>query len=90
MIELIENSHGNYIIQKIIALSPAEESQRFCRYVLGHVINFSMQKCSSNVVECAIKNGDNDTRNAIVEELLAYPSIIELLEDQVEHVIENR
>ena len=83
--ELIENSHGNYIIQKIIALSPTEESQRFCRYVLGHVIDFSMQKCSSNVVECAIKNGDGETRNAIVEELLAYPSIIVLLEDQVEY-----
>jgi len=87
VMELIEDSHGNYIIQKIIALSPTEESQRFCRYVLGIVINFSLQKCSSNVVECAIKNGDSETRNAIIDELLDCPSIMMLLEDQVEFAI---
>ena len=89
VMDLIENSYGNYIIQKIIVLSPTEESRRFCRYVLGHVVRFSMQKCSSNVVECAIKNGDSETRNAIVEELLTYPSIFDLLEDQVEYAIER-
>ena len=42
-----------------------------------------MQKCSSNVVECAIKNGDDSTRDAIIDELLEYGSMLNLLEDQV-------
>ena len=83
VVVLIENSYSNYIIQNIINTSPAEESQRFCRYVLGHVVEFSMQKCSSNVVECAIKNGDDSTRDAIIDELLEYDSMLTLLEDQV-------
>ena len=80
---LIDNSYSNYIIQNIINTSPTEESHRFCRYVLGHVVEFSMQKCSSNVVECAIKNGDDSTRDAIIDELLEYGSMLNLLEDQV-------
>ena len=83
VVSLIENSYTNYIIQNIINTSPTEESQRFCRYVLGHVVDFSMQKCSSNVVECAIKNGDDATRDAIIDELLEYDSMLSLLEDQV-------
>ena len=82
-IDLIENDHGNYVIQSIINMSPAEESQRFCRFVLGHVVEFSKQKCSSNVVECAIKHGDEATREAIVDELLQYNNMLELLQDQV-------
>ena len=77
-IDLIENDHGNYVIQSIINMSPAEESQRFCRFV-----EFSKQKCSSNVVECAIKHGDEATREAIVDELLQYNNMLELLQDQV-------
>ena len=34
-------------------------------------------------MECAIKNGDDSTRDAIIDELLEYGSMLNLLEDQV-------
>lgn len=58
-------------------------SLRFCHCVLGHVVELSKEKCSSNVVEKSLQLGDETTKAAIIEEIIATPKMLELLLDPV-------
>ena len=58
-------------------------SLRFCQCVLGHVVELSKEKCSSNVVEKSLQRGAETTKAAIIEEIITTPRLLELLLDPV-------
>ena len=66
----------------------AAVSLRFCRCVLGKVVELSKEKCSSNVVEKSLTLGDEATKAAIIEEIVNAPNLLELLLDSVRKMSE--
>ena len=56
---------------------------RFCRSILGNVVKLSMLQCSSNVVECVISKGDEDTREEVIEEIVSSSDLKKMIIDNV-------
>lgn len=75
------------LLQYLMEHSPVEESDHFCRCVLGHVEELSKDKCSSNVVEKSLQLGSEETRNLIIEEIVNAEDLLSLLLDNVRIVI---
>ena len=56
---------------------------RFCRSILGNVVKLSMLQCSSNVVECVISKGDEETREEVIEEIVSFSDLKKMIIDNV-------
>ena len=56
---------------------------RFCRSILGNVVKLSMLQCSSNVVECVISKGDEETREEALEEIVSSSDLKKMIIDNV-------
>lgn len=56
---------------------------RFCRSILGNVVKLSMLQCSSNVVECVISKGDEETREEVIEEIVSSSDLKKMIIDNV-------
>lgn len=61
----------------------SEESQQFCRHIIGRVAELSQQKCSSNVVEQAIQHAEEGVRDEIIDEIITSPFFRDMLFDEV-------
>ncbi|KAI9689516.1 MAG: hypothetical protein M1822_010167 [Bathelium mastoideum] len=78
---LVQDPFGNYVVQYILDLGEQAFSLPLCRSFLGEVANLSKQKFSSNVIEKCIRTTDPDTKQLMIEELMATNELERLLRD---------
>ena len=50
---------------------------------MGRVVELSMQRCSSNVVESVIIYGDEEVRDKVIDEIIQSSALKELIFDSV-------
>lgn len=67
--KIVTNPFGNYALQFIIEKGPIEYSKRVFSLIKGNIVELSMQKYSSNVLEKLILTNDHDIQQSIVDEL---------------------
>ncbi|KAF2858487.1 ARM repeat-containing protein [Piedraia hortae CBS 480.64] len=78
---LVQDPFGNYVVQYILDLSEPTFTEPLCRSFLGNVAFLSKQKFSSNVVEKCIRCASDETRRAIVQEIVNPAELNGLLRD---------
>jgi hypothetical protein len=78
---LVQDPFGNYVVQYILDLGEPAFSQPLAQSFLGNVAALSRQKFSSNVIEKSIRTGDDDTRRALIDEIMDPAEIEKLLRD---------
>lgn len=82
LIDLTQDAYGNYVVQ--YTLQPSLSRNYFLTVVnalLPHIIGFSLQKFSSNVVEKCLKMGDDEVKTQILNEIIPVENLIKLLRD---------
>ncbi|KAH6653979.1 armadillo-type protein [Truncatella angustata] len=75
-VPLIMDMFGNYVAQWVFESkdAPQEDKDRFANVVVEHLIEFSTNKCASNVVEKCLEFGTVDYRRAILTKLITADS----------------
>ncbi|KAL7424207.1 hypothetical protein Q5752_001793 [Cryptotrichosporon argae] len=67
---LMEDQFGNYVVQSIIMVGPAEDRSKVIARVAGHVQKLSRHKFASNVVEKALEKATVLEKHALIKELI--------------------
>lgn len=67
---LAENPYGNYAIQIVLQTFPKECTNSLIESLKGKIVQLSMIKYSSNVVERSMENAVPELRDAIINELM--------------------
>jgi hypothetical protein len=78
---LVQDPFGNYVVQYILDLSEPCFTEPLCRAFYGEIANLSRQKFSSNVIEKCIRCASNETKRAIITEIMAPQTIEKMLRD---------
>jgi len=80
---LVQDPFGNYVVQHVLDKYPKEEqTSKIVRNLLGRVSELCVQKFSSNVIEKCLQVADQDTRVAILNELIDSDMLPQLLNDR--------
>lgn len=83
-LDLAQDPFGNYVIQYALAMGDESISGRLLAALKGSLVELSLQKFSSNVVEKFLKPGDGITRQhreTVVREIIQSPLLARLLND---------
>ncbi|KAK9802574.1 hypothetical protein WJX73_006290 [Symbiochloris irregularis] len=98
---LAQDTYGNYVIQHILQQGDDTHRAQLMAMLKGHVVDMSMHKFASNVVEKGIEFGTPEQRDVLVSEVLSEqedgtysPHLQEMIRDQfgnyvVQKVLEN-
>jgi hypothetical protein len=62
---LVENQYGNYIIQHLLDVCPAQITSTIKEKLSGKYVRYSKQKFSSNVVEKVIRHSNKETERRL-------------------------
>ncbi|KAH9299582.1 hypothetical protein KI387_031264, partial [Taxus chinensis] len=76
-----EELNRNYVVQYILEFGIPWATAKVIAQLQGHYALLSMQKFSSNVVEKCLKEGKEEHRAAIIQELLNSSQLGDLLQD---------
>ena len=68
---LVQDPFGNYVIQYVLDLLEPRFNEPLIRRFYGQIVQLSMQKFSSNVVEKCIRVCDVEARRTIIDEMIA-------------------
>eukprot|EP01105_Mastigella_eilhardi_P022026 TRINITY_DN5393_c0_g1_i1.p1 TRINITY_DN5393_c0_g1~~TRINITY_DN5393_c0_g1_i1.p1 ORF type:complete len:648 (+),score=176.61 TRINITY_DN5393_c0_g1_i1:83-2026(+) len=80
-LQLVKDPFGNYVVQYILDLPFDGVVCNLARQLAGHVVELSMQKFSSNVIEKLVQFGDREASFAVIQELVDCRDITALLQD---------
>jgi pumilio RNA-binding family len=80
--KLINDEHGNFIIQHTINLKMEEYNDRIFQYIKQNFVALSKQKFSSNVIDKCILYEDSLSSTGLVDRMLELKSINDLIFDQ--------
>ncbi|KAG2170158.1 ARM repeat-containing protein [Aureobasidium pullulans] len=78
---LVQDPFGNYVVQYILDLGEPAFSEPLAESFLGNVAILSRQKFSSNVIEKSIRTGNENTRRALINEIMNPVDLEKLLRD---------
>lgn len=82
----VRNPYGNYVIQYILELNDFSVNAEIAKQLAGSLIELityeKSRKFSSNVIEKCLQLNLEDTRNAMVKEMLTAESYLPFLRDQ--------
>ncbi|KKZ64637.1 hypothetical protein EMCG_09445 [[Emmonsia] crescens] len=78
---LVQDPFGNYVVQYILDLNEPHFIEPICRSFRGNIPALSKQKFSSNVIEKCIRTADQQSRSALVEEMLVPSELEKMLRD---------
>ncbi|KAF3161030.1 hypothetical protein TWF106_002013 [Orbilia oligospora] len=78
---LVRDPFGNYVVQYILDLGEPELAEPMIHKFLGRIIELSMQKFSSNVIEKCIRVSSKETRALMVKEIVNPPELEKLIRD---------
>ncbi|KUI67963.1 hypothetical protein VM1G_03374 [Cytospora mali] len=80
-VTLVQDPFGNYVIQYIIDLSEPIFTEPVVKQFYGRIAQLSRHKFSSNVVEKCLRCASDESKDMIVEELLAPGEMDRLIRD---------
>jgi pumilio RNA-binding family len=80
--KLINDEHGNFIIQQILKIKCDQYSKFIFDYTCVNLCQLSKQKYSSNVVDKCILYEDDNYREIIIDKMISAKLIPELIADQ--------
>ncbi|KAI1649634.1 ARM repeat-containing protein [Daldinia loculata] len=78
---LVQDPFGNYVVQYIIDLNESVFTEPLIQQFRGKISQLSRHKFSSNVMEKCIRCGNDDSKDMMVNELLAPGEMERLLRD---------
>ncbi|OTA54927.1 ARM repeat-containing protein [Hypoxylon sp. EC38] len=79
--QLVQDPFGNYVVQYIIDLNESIFTEPLIQQFRGKIIQLSRLKFSSNVIEKCLRCSSDQSRDMIVNELLAPGELERLLRD---------
>jgi hypothetical protein len=79
---IINDEHGNFILQYIVNLKNEKYNELIFDYVKKNFILLSKQKYSSNVIDKCILYEDSQFRSELIDKMLELKCINELIVDQ--------
>ena len=80
-IPLVQDPYGNYALQYILDLAEDRFTVPLCHMFVGHVVELSTQKFSSNVIEKCIRMADPTTKRVMAGEIIYHHDFDRLAED---------
>ncbi|ROV97772.1 hypothetical protein VMCG_07373 [Cytospora schulzeri] len=80
-VTLVQDPFGNYVIQYIIDLSEPVFTEPVVKQFYGRIAQLSRHKFSSNVIEKCLRCASDESKDMIVEELLAPGEMDRLIRD---------
>lgn len=78
---LVQDPFGNYVVQYILDLDAPEFTEPLCHHFKGSVVYLSKQKFSSNVIEKCIRVAGDESRRALIQEIIPSSELEKLLRD---------
>jgi pumilio RNA-binding family len=79
---LINDEHGNFIIQHTVNLRIDEYNDKIFQFIKSNFIPLSKQKFSSNVIDKCILYEDSCMKSGLVDKMLELKCVNELIMDQ--------
>lgn len=83
---LSKDQYGNYVTQHVLEKGTSEERERIGRKLSGHIVQLSLHKFASNVIEKCLEYGGRVERDLIIKEIAgpdeSYNSLLMMMKDQ--------
>ncbi|ESQ54711.1 hypothetical protein EUTSA_v10024383mg [Eutrema salsugineum] len=83
---LSKDQYGNYVTQHVLEKGTSEERERIVRKLSGHIVQLSLHKFASNVIEKCLEHGGRIERDIIIKEIAgpdeSYDSLLMMMKDQ--------
>ncbi|XP_010438823.1 PREDICTED: pumilio homolog 6, chloroplastic [Camelina sativa] len=83
---LSKDQYGNYVTQHVLEKGTSEERERIVRKLSGHIMQLSLHKFASNVIEKCLEYGGRIERDLIIKEIAgadeSYHSLLMMMKDQ--------
>jgi len=76
---LVQDQYGNYVIQHVLKHGRNEDKNEVVRQLQGKIVKFSQHKFASNVVEQCVEFGTQESRQWIIDEILAEEGALEIM-----------
>ncbi|KAL7720576.1 Pumilio domain-containing protein C6G9.14 [Entamoeba marina] len=80
-LQLVQDAYGNYVVQYVLKVPLTDVVYDVTKQIQEDLIELSMQKFSSNVVEKLVCSDDYGARELIFEKFLSYKNVTKLLQD---------
>ena len=80
-LDLVMDQFGNYVVQYVVEHSSPTVARELAGRLKGNFVTLSRQKFSSNVVEKLLNCNDPTVVSMLVDEIIAYPAMGDLLQD---------
>lgn len=81
-IEMAQNPYGNYALQIVLDAYPPAAAMGIVEAVRGKVVNLSLTKYSSNVIERCIEKADETRKEAIIRELMDSENLFGIMRNR--------
>ncbi|KAF8077239.1 hypothetical protein N665_1054s0016 [Sinapis alba] len=83
---LSKDQYGNYVIQHVLEKGTSEQRERIVRKLSGYIVQLSLHKFASNVIEKCLEYGGRIERDLIIKEIAgpdeSYDSLLMMMKDQ--------
>ncbi|RMZ79770.1 hypothetical protein DV738_g3205, partial [Chaetothyriales sp. CBS 135597] len=79
--DLVQDPFGNYVVQYILDLDEPTFTKPLCDSFKGRVVALSKQKFSSNVIEKCLRTADQDSKRALIDEMMLGNELEKMLRD---------
>ncbi|XP_023634091.1 pumilio homolog 6, chloroplastic [Capsella rubella] len=83
---LSKDQYGNYVTQHVLEKGTSEQRERIVRKLSGHIVQLSLHKFASNVIEKCLEYGGRIERDLIIKEIAgpdeSYDSLLMMMKDQ--------
>ncbi|KAI1340132.1 ARM repeat-containing protein [Xylariaceae sp. FL0016] len=80
-LQLVQDPFGNYVVQYIIDLSEPSFTEPLVKQLSGQIVTLSRHKFSSNVIEKCLRCASDESKDRMVDEILAPGEIMQMLKD---------
>ncbi|KAJ5648548.1 Armadillo-like helical [Penicillium lividum] len=80
--KLIQDPYGNYVVQYILDLGVPAYTKPLCQGFYGHILQLSMHKFSSNVIEKCLRTCSDEVRREMIDEMLSGDIFADCLRHQ--------
>jgi hypothetical protein len=81
-IEMAQNPYGNYAIQIVLDTYSSSLISRIIEAIKGRVVNLSLIKFSSNVIERCIEKADEKLKEELIRELMESENLFGIMKNR--------
>merc|ERR1711920_732613 len=88
--KLMQDPYGNYVVQYVLDSCTPEEAAGVIAKPLGSILELSVQKFSSNVIEKCLEQAPTDIKAKYIDEIMHCPKLNKMLQDQFANYVVQR